>query len=433
VRPRFPRLLRDNSNFRRFYLGQAVSLLGDQISAIALPLTAVLALHATAGQMGLLTSAYLIPNLLLSLHVGVWIDRRSHRRRTMILSDVGRAALTASIPIAYLLGDVTWGQLYVVAFLAGSLSVVFYLAYGSVFQAIVPRDDYIPANQLLHGTRGASFFVGNSVGGVLVQLISGPAALALDAASFLWSAAFIGRTRFAEPPALERSESGIAFGARWIRKNPIIRSELLGIATINFFNYMYSALVVLFAIRTLHLQPATLGIVLGTAAVGTIGSSVFTGRIARRLGLGPAFIVGCAVFTAPLILVPAAHGPHWVVVGMLFTAELLSGIGLMVLDIVAGTINASTIPTVARARVSGAFMFVNNGVRPAGAALGGALGVVLGVRPTLWLATVAALAGVVLMLPTPLRHLKVAPDVEADAVTTEDEGSASALESDAAS
>jgi MFS family permease len=364
--------------------------------------------------MGALTAAYLVPNLLFSLHVGVWIDRHARRRRTMLASDVGRALLTATIPIAYLVGDVTWGQLYVVAFLLGTLSVAFYVAYGSVFQSIVPREDYVAANSLLNGTRGASFFVGTSLGGVLVQLISGPIALAVDAGSFLWSAFFLGRTRAEEPPPAERERGGIAVGARWIRGNAIIKSELLGVATINFFNYMYSALVILYAVQSLHVKAGTLGILLGTAAVGTLGSSYFTGRIARRIGLGPAFLVGCAVFTAPLILVPAAAGPHWLVVALLFTAELLSGIGLMLLDILAGTINASSIPSSVRARVSGAFTFVNYGVRPLGAALGGVVGAALGVRPTLWIATVGALTGLIIMVPSPIRSLRDAPEPAED-------------------
>jgi len=346
----------------------------------------------------------------------VWIDRRARRRRTMLLSDLGRALLTATIPIAYLLGDVTWGQMYLISFLVGSLSVVFFLAYGSVFQAIVPREDYVAASSLLNGTRGASFLFGTSLGGVLVQLISGPAALAVDSASYVWSAFFLGRTRFEEPPPPMESEGGIAFGVRWIRSNAIIRSELIGIATINFFNYMYSALLVLYAVQTLHLRASTLGLLLGTSALGTIFSAYFTGAIARRLGLGPAFLAGCVVFTAPLVLVPAAAGPQWLVIAMLFSAQLLSGIGLMVLDIVAGTINASVIPIAVRARVSGAFTFVNYGVRPAGAALGGVMGSALGMRPTLWFATVASLLGVVLMLPTPLRALRTAPEAP-DAAT----------------
>src|SRR5215831_6501726 len=188
-----PGLLRSNPNFRRYFFGQSVSLLGDQISIIALPLTAVLALHATPGQMGALTTAYLLPNLLFSLHAGVWVDRRGGRRDVMLAADVARALLMVTIPIAYALGDLTWPQLYAASFLLGSASVFFYVSYGGFFQRIVAREDYIEANTLLNGSRGFSFLAGTSLGGILVQALSGPWALALDSASFVWSALFIGR------------------------------------------------------------------------------------------------------------------------------------------------------------------------------------------------------------------------------------------------
>ncbi len=407
---RIPPLLRENPSFRRYFVGQAVSLLGDQITVIALPLTAVLALHATAGQMGALMTAYLVPNLIFSLHAGVWIDRRGRRRQTMLAADVGRALLTATIPLAYGLGHLTWPQLYVVAFLLGTLGVAFYVAYGSVFQTIVAREDYVAANSLLHGTRGASFLVGTSLGGALVQLLRGPFALAADAGSFLWSAWFLGRIEMKEPPGAPRARGDLAAGIRWIRRNPIMRAELLGVATINLFNFMFFALFMLYATRSLNVRPATLGVVLGSAAVGTLGASYFAGGIARRIGLGPAFILGCFVFPAPLILVPAAGGPRWLVLAFLFTAELLSGIGLMLLDILAGTISAAVIPSSLRARVSGAFMVVNYGVRPVGTALGGLLGATVGVHTTLWIATVGALAGLAFLLPSPLPSLRDVPE-----------------------
>jgi len=111
VRPRIPGLLRRNENFRSYFIGQSVSLIGDQVSIIALPLTAVLALHATAGQMGALTTAYLLPNLLFSLHAGVWVDRSGRRREVMLVADVARALLTLTIPIAFALGHLSWPQL----------------------------------------------------------------------------------------------------------------------------------------------------------------------------------------------------------------------------------------------------------------------------------------------------------------------------------
>ena len=155
-------------------------------------------------------------------------------------------------------------------------------------------------------------------------------------------------------------------GARWIRGNAIIRAELLGVATLNLFNFMFFALFVLYATRSLDVEPATLGLVLGVASVGTLCGSFVTGRIARRFGVGPAFIAGCFLFPAPLILVPAAGGPHWLVLLFLFVAEFMSGVGLMLLDIMAGTISAGLVPTALRSRVSGAFMVVNYGVRPLG-------------------------------------------------------------------
>jgi MFS family permease len=405
-----PPLLRENANFRRYFIGQSVSLLGDQVSLIALPLTAVLALHASAGQMGALTTAYLIPNLLFSLHAGVWIDRRGRRRQVMLATDVGRALMTLTIPVAFAAGHLTWTQLYVVAFLLGALSVFFNVAYGGFFQTVVPRDRYVEANSLIHGSRAFSFLAGNSLGGVLVQLLRGPYALAVDAFSFVWSALFLGRIDAVEPPGAPRESGGLLSGVRWIRGNRIVRAELLGAATINLFNFMFFALFLLYVTRELHVRPAAIGIVLGAASVGTLSGSFVTARISRRLGVGPAFLIGCFLFPAPLVLVPAAGGPHWLVLGFLFVAEFASGVGLMLLDIMAGTISAATVPPAMRSRVSGAFMVVNYGVRPLGTTLAGILGSTIGVRPTLWIATLGALLGMTWVLPSPLRALRDVPE-----------------------
>jgi MFS family permease len=404
-----PPLLRANPNFRRFFLGQSVSMLGDQITGIALPLTAVLALHASAGQMGALTTAYLVPNLLFSLHAGAWVDRRGRRRNVMLATDVGRALLIGSVPVAYALGHLTWAQLYAVAFLTGSLSVLFFVAYGAMIQMIVPRDQYVEANSLVHGSRAFSFLAGNSLGGVLVQLLRGPYALATDALSFLWSALFLRRMQIDEPPGAPPEAGGLTAGARWIRNNPIIRADLLGVATLNFFNFIFFALFVLYATRELHVRPASLGLVLGAGSVGTLSGSFVTARVARRLGVGRTFVLGCFLFPAPLILVPAAGGPHWLVLGCLFVAEFCSGIGLMLLDIMAGTMSAGLIPQPLRSRVSGAFMVVNYGVRPLGTSVGGVLGSTIGLRPTLWIATVGSLAGLLWLLPSPVMSLREVP------------------------
>ena len=405
-----PPLLRENANFRRYFAGQAVSLIGDQITLIALPLTAVLALHASAGQMGALTTVALVPNLLFSLHAGSWVDRRAGRRKVMLVTDLLRGVLIATVPVAYALGHLTWAQLYVVSFGTGTLAVFFYVAYGGFFQTIVRREDYVAANSLTHGSRAFSFLAGTSLGGVLVQLLRGPYALALDAFSYVWSAYFMSRVDAPDPPPTDHDTGGVLAGARWIRGNAIIRAELLGVATLNLFNFMFFALFLLYATRALHVRPAVLGVVLGVASVGTLLGSFVTAPLSRRFGVGPTFIAGCFLFPAPLVLVPAAGGPHWLVVVLLFVAEFCSGFGLMLLDILAGAIMAGVIPPTLRSRVSGAFMVVNNGVRPLGTSIGGALGATIGLRPTLWIGTLGALAGLAFLLPSPIRTLRDVPD-----------------------
>jgi len=404
-----PSLLRENLNFRRFFVGQSVSLLGDQVTAIALPLTAVLALDASAAQMGVLTTAYLVPNLIFSLHAGAWVDRRGRRRHVMIMTDVGRGLLIGSIPVAYALGHLTWAQLYIVAFLSGTLTVFFYVAYGAMIQMIVPRTDYVQANSLVHGSRAFSFVAGNMIGGFLVALLRGPYALAVDALSYAWSALFLRRMQLEEPPGAPQESGGLMAGARWIRNNAYIRAELLGVATLNLFNFMFFALFLLYATRSLHVGPATLGLVLGAASIGTLSGSFVTARIGRRIGIGRTFALGCFLFPAPLILVPLAGGPKWVVIACLFVSEFFSGVGLMMLDIMAGTISAGLVPAVLRSRVSGAFIVVNYGVRPLGTSLGGFLGTVIGLRPTLWIATVGALAGLLWIIPSPIMSLHDLP------------------------
>jgi MFS family permease len=409
-----PPLLRENASFRRFFVGQSVSLVGDQVSAIALPLTAVLALGAGATRMSILTTAYLLPNLLFSLHAGVWIDRRGRRRRAMLAADAGRALLVATVPVAYALGHLTFAQLVAVAFATGTLSVLFFVAYGSLFQAVVPRDRYLEGNALLNGARATSATGGPALGGALVQVLRAPYALAADAVSFAASAAALARMDVEEPPPATRAESGLGTGLRWIADHPVMRPYLAAVATINYFNFVFFALFVLYATRSLHVAPGALGLVLGAGAIGGVAGSMLAGRVVRRLGLGASFALGCVLFPAPIVLVPAAGGPHRLVLACLFAAELGSGFGVMILDIAGGTITAGIVPPALRARVSGAFMAVNYGVRPLGTVSAGVLAGLVGVRPTLWIATIASVAGILWLVPSPIWSLREIPVPEAE-------------------
>ncbi len=404
-----PPLLRERQGFRRFWIGQTISLFGDQFTLLALPLVAVLALDASPAQMGYLDAAALLPNLLFSLHAGAWIDRRGHRRQVMIAADLGRAGLIATIPLAATVGLLSFGQLYGVAFLTGTLSMLFMVSYTTLFVSLVPAERYVEASSLLNGSRALSFVGGKSLAGLLVKVASAPVALLADAASFVVSALCLGRIHPVEPPTEARARGLIGGGLRYLWRSAILLPQLAATTTINFFNYMFHALFILYATRSLEVPPATLGAVLGAGAVGGVVGSMVTGRLSRRIGIGPAFVLGCLLFPAPLVLIPLAGGSRSLVLALLFLAQLGCGLGVMILDITGGSIMAAIIPDQVRARVTGAFLLVNYGVRPLGALAGGLLGQAIGLRPTLWIATVGAVAGVLWLLPSPVPKLRDLP------------------------
>jgi MFS family permease len=396
--------------FRRFWTGQVASLVGDQITIIAMPLVAVLVLDAGAAQMGYLTAAGLAPNLLFALHFGAWVDRRGRRRQLMISADLGRAFLLLTVPVAYAFGILTIEQLYAVAFLVGTLSVLFSVSYNTLVVSIVPRERYVEANQLLSGSRALSYVAGPSLGGLLVQVLSAPVTLLVDAVSFLGSAVQLRRIDPAEPPTEPAAKRQVAAGVRFLWRQPLLRSSLAATATINLFNFAFFAIFLLYATRSLGVAPGMLGLVLGAGAVGGVIGSMVTGRVARRIGIGPAFIAGCFLFPAPLLLVPAAGGPRPVVLAMLFLAEFGAGLGVMLLDIAAGSIFQALVPDRLRSRFQGAYMVVNYGVRPIGGLLGGWLGSTIGLSGALWVATAGALAGVLFLLPSPMPRLRDLPE-----------------------
>jgi MFS family permease len=405
-------LLRER-DFRLFWSGQTISLVGDQITLLALPLTAVLLLDANAAQMGYLGAATLMPHLLFSLPAGVWLERVAGRRRIMIGADIGRALLLASVPLAHGFDAVTFGQLYAVAFATGCLAVLFDISYSTLFVAVVERERYLEANSLLNGSRSLSYVAGPSLGGLLVQALGAAFALLADALSFLASALLLGSMHASEPPlepqAANRREQ-VAQGLRFIFGNTFFRPALAATATLNFFNLAFGALFILYATRELGVRPGTLGLVLGAGAVGGVLGAFVAGRLGRRIGLGPAFIVGQILFPLPLLLVPLASGSKPVILAMLFAAEFFSGLGVMILDINAGSMMTALTPHALRSRSTGAFRFVNYGIRPLGALAGGALGATFGLRPALWITTVGALAGVLWLLPSPVPGMRDLPE-----------------------
>lgn len=416
VLERIPGLLRERT-FRRYWTGQTVSLIGGEISLIAIPLAAVLVLGADAAEMGWLKAAELLPTLLLNLPLGAWADRQARRRRAMIAADLARAALLVTLPVAYLLDVLTLGQLYATAFAVGALTVLFDACNNTLFVALVPAERYVQANSLANGSRSMSWLAGPGVGGLLVQILTAPFALLADAFTYLVSARFLARIDPVEPVPEPVGKGHFTAGLRWLVKEPSMRALFAWSGTIQFFNYMFHTLFVLYVTVELGLSAGVLGAILSAGAVGGLIGAACSGRIVRRFGIGPSILCGSLGFTLPLLLVPLADGPLPLVVALLFGAEFLSCVGVMVIDIASASLQMVLIPQAVRSRVMGAFRTLNHGFRPLGALLGGALGTAIGLRPTLWIGTAGAVLAVLWLLPSPVPGTRELPEpAEQDAV-----------------
>lgn len=402
-----PGPLRDTA-FRRYWTAQTVSYLGDQVSALALPLIAVTVVHADAAQMGVLSAAAWLPHLLFGPYAGLWADRRSRRRRVMIAADLGRFTLLLGPPLCYAFGALTSTVLFVTAFGVGLLSVLFEVCNPPVFKALVPPGDYVSGNALGSGSRAMAKIVGPSAGGFLVQLLSAPAVLLVDAVSYLVSAVQLARIAPQEaPPSTERGRLRAA--GRFIVRSRTVRAALAATATVNFFSFVITTLFLLYATATLGLGAGLSGTVLGAGAVGAVVGAVSATPLTRGLGVGRTFLLGCLATTAPLLLIPAAHGTRRTVVLMLVGAQFGSAMGVIWIDITAATLLTSHVPDAMRSSVYGAYQGVNLGMRPLAALLAGAVAGPLGLRATLWIASAGALTACLWILPSPLSR-KAAPE-----------------------
>ena len=390
--------------FATYWAGQGISQFGDRITELALPLIAVTTLHASAPTVGLLTAAVWAPNIL-SLFIGSWVDHQLRKKRLLIVADVLRAVVLLSLPLAHWFGVVTMGQLVAVALLAGLGQVLYQTAYPSFFVSLVRRDQFVEANGLLSSTRSVSFVGGPALAGGLIQVFTAPVALVLDALSFVVSALLIGRVKVPERP-VDEAEDGLLRrardGMRLVLRHPYLRASLACVTTINFFNFVAAALLILFASRELGLSAGGIGLALGIGATGGVLGAVLAGRVTRRLGVGGTICVGAVLFSAPFALLPLAGGTLWMRMGVLGLVEFISGFGVMLLDVPLNALQTAVTPDEIRSRVVGAFSSINYGIRPVGAVLGGFLGEWIGIAPTMVLAAAGGTLSILWLMGSPI-------------------------------
>ena len=362
-----------NSDFLKLWGGETLSQIGTQVTVLALPLTAIITLHAHPQQVGFLTAAQFAPWLIVTLFVGVWLD--THRRRpALLVANAGRFVLLGLIPLLYVLDSLSMPILYVLAFLAGTLSAVFDVAY------LV----YLPS--------------GPGLGGALVQAFTAPFAILADAISYAVGALTVASIRRPEPdpPPREHRTSTLAeirLGLAATFREPVLRALVLVSAWFNLFEQATLTLTLLYAVRRLHLPSGLLGTILATGAVGALLGTVIAARIGRRLGVGRTLAFSIPLSSVGLVLVPVAHGSKAVAVAILVAGFLVYGFGSSVFNVHSLSVRITIPPPGLLARVTATYRFVIYGTIPLGALLGGFLGGELGLRRALVIVVAASVAG----------------------------------------
>ena len=403
------RSLLRHRDFRQLWAAETVSQVGTQVTMLALPVVAVTVLDATPLEMGVLTALETAAFLLVGLPAGAWVDRW-RRKRVLVTTDLARAAVLATLPVAYLADLLTLGQLFVVAAVTGTATVFFDVAYQSYLPALVDRDQLVDGNGKLEASRAVAQVAGPGATGVLLRVLGAPLLITVDAVSFLLSALLIGRIRTPDtvPDRAARRplRTEIAEGLSFVVRHPLLRRIVACTGTSNLFGAMTNALLVLYVIRSLGLSEATLGLVFSLGAVGGLLGAATAARVARRVGEGRSIPLSAVVFAAAGAFLPLAAVGAPVV--LLTVGWFVLSWATVVYNVTQVSFRQRLCPPGLLGRMNASVRFIVFGTMPVGGLLGGVLGEWLGVLPALW---IAAAGGVVACLPVVLSPLVAMRDL----------------------
>jgi len=422
-----------NPNFLKFWIGQTVSLLGDEVSVFALPLIAISTLDARAGEMALLAAAGRAPIVVFALLAGVVADR-VRRRSLLVGTNLGRALLLGSIPVAASLGLLSMPYLYGVTIVATTLGLLFSVAYASFLPSLVPRTDLVESNSKLSFSRSVAQFAGPGLASLAVLSFSAPGAVALDALSFVVAAICIGligkresrSSADAAPPAGESllqqrlniwREIGVGWRVIW--SDNLLRTPLAALSTFNLFMNVLLVTYVLYLTRELGLAPGALGLVFALYALGGLASPLVVPRVTRRFGLGRVMMAGIACGGAMNLGVVVAAQVHvqgmpTVVLAVLGTASFFRGFSGSFYGINARSLQQAITPDRLQGRVSATSQFVIGCTGLLGALAGGVLGETAGALGTLTIGAGGTLLAVPWLFFSEVRGLREPPAARPD-------------------
>jgi MFS family permease len=376
-----------NPDFLKLWTAETISVFGSLVSGTALSFTAILALKATPFQLSLLSIANLLPKFLAGLVAGVWVDRL-RRRPIMIVADIGRALILGTIPAAALLGILRIEQLYAVAFLTGLLTLFFDVANRSFLPTLVGHDELVEGNSKLTASGSVAEFGAFSLAGWLVQWLTGPIAVLIDALSFLLSALFLGRIASTEPVPIPHGEregmkEELLAGLRFLRGERILLTLAASTLILSFSGQIIGTVIVAFMARDLGFKPGILGMIFAVGGVTSLMGAMGAGPAQQRWGVGPSLAAAVLVSGLGVLLVPLARGATLLSGALLIAQQIITDPAYTVYEINQVSLRQAVTPHAMLGRVNGCLEFVGLGAMLLGALTGGFLGEQLGLRTTL--------------------------------------------------
>ena len=409
------RSLWQHEDFRKLWAGQTVSELGTVVTRTAVPLVALLVLGAGPWELAVLVIVTSLGVLLVGLIAGAWVDRL-RRRPLLIWDDLIRAALLLSIPVAYALGALRMEQLYVVMFLEACLGALFDAAYPAYVPTLIGRDRLVEGNSRLATSSAIAEIGGPGFAGALVQVVSAPFAILVDALSFVVSAVTLLMIRAAEPPPPPRETTTrivheIVEGLRIVRRHTIVFPLAARSVPAHVFGAFYGVLYSIYLLRELHLDPFLLGIVISAGGVGSLVGSLFASPVVNAAGIGRA-LVGTAIAASILgVLTPLAQGPVALATLMVFLPQLI-GDGLQTIEGVAErSLIQGVIPDRVLGRVNATLDVVSHGVGyPLGALVAAFVAEQIGVRGAIAIGWAGMALSILFVVFSPVPGLRAASD-----------------------
>lgn len=406
------------ADFRQLWIGDTISQVGTQVGGIALPLLAVSVLGADAFQMGLLGTFESLAFLLVGLPAGAWVDRMS-KRAVLVWGDVVRGLALLTLPVAWLLDVLTFPLVLVVATVVGVATVFFDVAYQSYLPSLVPSSRISEGNAKLQVSHSAAHVMGPGLGGLLVRAMGAPLVILLDALSFLGSVVFTLRIRHREEVAGKEQRRPlhveVGEGLSFVLRQPLLRRIVATTSISNLFSSISGALLVLYAIDTLGIGEAGLGLALSVGAVGGLGGALAAEAVIRRVGEGRSIALSLLPTLPAVALLPLAAGRSVpVAVAMLAVSGAVLGIGVIVYNVAQVSFRQRLCPRPLLGRMNASVRFVIWGTMPVGAFLGGVIGSQAGVVTALWVAAAGQAVAVLPVLLSPLARMRDLPGGEAE-------------------